>query len=374
MQRIIRYYRDLHRIAELDMELPQTYAYLQEALKRLPCRLLHPLPYAIGAYFDNKKADTVALRSDMDALRIQEETKLPFASVHDGCMHACGHDGHMAMLLETAQRLAAYYQTLPFNVLLLFQPGEENCGGARLLCQSGILTDCHVRCIFALHLMPQLPAGRLAGKEGVLMAGSKEITIQIQGESAHVAVYQKGKDALACAVHLITQLYERSRPHDFLFRINKMRSGTVCNAVAAEAKLYGTLRYLKKEELEQFQKMMQIAIKEAERIYQTNISVVSSRGYPPVENDILLFRYIQQLQKKMYLLSAPQYTSEDFSFYLQQVPGVFCFLGIGDTPPLHSSRFCFPEEVLQQGAAYYDMLLRKDPLSYRKEHISSAFR
>ena len=166
--------RALHRIPELGDELPKTMDYLQDVLGTLDCEVLFPLDSAVCAYFDFGAADTLAFRAEMDALPIAEQTGLPFSSQHSGKMHACGHDGHMAMVLELGRRIRTK-QVLPHNILLLFQPAEETTGGARRLCETGVLELLRVKAVFALHLWPGLSAGTIAGLPGAMMARSAEV-------------------------------------------------------------------------------------------------------------------------------------------------------------------------------------------------------
>ena len=156
---LIRDFYALHRIPELDCTLPKTYAYVKQSLYSLRCTITTPTEGSICAYFDFGRDDAVAFRADLDALPIQEDTGLSYTSLHAGQMHACGHDGHTAILLELARRLHQK-RTLPHNVLLIFQPGEEQKGGAKLLCDSGILEKYKVRFIFGLHLWPKLSKGK----------------------------------------------------------------------------------------------------------------------------------------------------------------------------------------------------------------------
>ena len=168
---ITEYRRALHRIPELDRDLPETLAYLTKQLSPLGCTLSSPIPGSLCAFFEFGHQEAIAFRSDADALPIQENTGLPFASVHPGVMHACGHDGHMAMLLDLAAWLAEQTD-MPHNVLLVFQPAEETTGGARDLCESGVLERFHVREIFGMHLWPDLPAGVIASRKNELMSRS----------------------------------------------------------------------------------------------------------------------------------------------------------------------------------------------------------
>ena len=173
--------RALHRIPETGCRLPETAAYLRGALAEMPCTLLAPWEDAVCAYFDLGKDETVAVRSDMDALPVTERTGLPFASAHPGRMHACGHDGHMAMVLGLARRLAAGEVRPQRNVLLIFEPAEETTGGAAPICATGLLERYHVTRVFGMHLWPELPAGVIASRAGAMMSRSCELTVRPSG-------------------------------------------------------------------------------------------------------------------------------------------------------------------------------------------------
>lgn len=196
--------RALHRIPELGDELPKTMDYVQDVLGTLDCEVLFPLDSAVCAYFDFGAADTLAFRTEMDALPIAERTGLPFSSQHSGKMHACGHDGHMAMVLELGRRIHTK-QALPHNILLLFQPAEETTGGARRLCETEILERLHVKAVFALHLWPGLSAGMIAGLPGAMMARSAEVTFTAEGRCAHFCSAASGRDALAACVEFYSR-------------------------------------------------------------------------------------------------------------------------------------------------------------------------
>ena len=150
----VDYRRALHRIPELDNQLPETVQLVQRILAPLPCRVFSPITGSVCAWFDAGKSDAVAFRAELDALPVTEATDLPYASVHPGRMHACGHDAHTAMVLTLAEYAAEHLAELPRNVLFLFQPSEETTGGAGKLCESGVLERYRVRRIFGLHLWP----------------------------------------------------------------------------------------------------------------------------------------------------------------------------------------------------------------------------
>ena len=188
--------RALHRIPELDDQLPETTAYVRTVLEGLPCQVSAPIPGSVCAFFDAGKPETVAFRADLDALPVSECTGLPWASVHPGKMHACGHDGHTAMMLALAEFVGAHLDALPRNVLFLFQPAEETTGGALRLCQSGILSRHGASRVFGLHLWPGLPAGQVYTRPGAMMARANEVTVTITGKSVPLSGAAGGLDAL----------------------------------------------------------------------------------------------------------------------------------------------------------------------------------
>ena len=187
LEELRRYRRDLHRIPELDFDLPQTIAYIEGVLDPLACEVTHPCPSCVCAFFDAGVGAThaTAIRADMDALPIAEATGAAFASTHPGKMHACGHDGHMAMALAAATFVDRTIREQPGaikrNVLFVFQPAEETTGGAKTVCESGVFERYGVNRIFGFHVWPDLPAGTLASRSGPLLARSSETHIHIHG-------------------------------------------------------------------------------------------------------------------------------------------------------------------------------------------------
>jgi hippurate hydrolase len=357
--------RALHRIPELDNQLPQTCAYVRAVLEALPCQVSSPIPGSVCAFFDAGKPETAAFRADLDALPVTEATGLPYASEHPGVMHACGHDGHAAMVLTLAGRVADQLASLPRNVLLLFQPAEETTGGARLLCQTGILERYHVTRIFGLHLWPGLAQGTIASRPGPLMARSNEVTVTVTGKSVHLSRANEGRDALTAGVDYLQRAYamiDGLPPEEpRVLRFGKMTSGTVRNAVSGQTVLEGSLRTYR-EDTFRFCAQRLRAIGEAVAAETgCGVDVHLNEGYPAVWNHEALYREVcRQLGPDAPLtLDAPALAAEDFSFYQQQVPGVFFFLGTGNTPELHAPDFTFDDEdILPRGAAFLERLSR----------------
>ncbi len=349
---IIEDRRRLHAIPELDRDLPETIAYVKSALSSLGCQILSPMPGAVCARFDFGAQRDLAFRADMDALPILEQTCLPYASRHEGKMHACGHDGHMAILLELARRISRK-SALRHNILLVFQPAEETTGGARDLCDTGIFAN--TEAIFGLHLWPGLDAGTVASRCGPMMSRSREVTVKLTGRSAHIAKWQEGVDALAAGVLFYNRLEEvqKSVTEPHVLRFGKMESGTVRNAVSGETTLYGTLRTFSKDD-----DLLELLAKvgaSVERDTGCGVRITFSEGYPPVRNPESLYRRVRQIVA-FRELPDPTLITEDFSWYQQRMPGMFFFLGTGDTPALHADTFQFDEHILIKGADFFETL------------------
>ena len=369
--------RALHRIPETGCRLPETAAYLRGALAEMPCTLLAPWEDAVCAYFDLGKDETVAVRSDMDALPVTERTGLPFASAHPGCMHACGHDGHMAMVLGLARRLAAGEVRPQRNVLLIFEPAEETTGGAAPICATGLLERYHVTRVFGMHLWPELPAGVIASRAGAMMSRSCELTVEITGRSVHLARFAEGCDALDAAARLLTRLYALAEGKPCLLRFGKMESGSARNAVSDHTHLEGSLRCLDDGLYAALWEQAQAIGRAVGEETGCTVTMTCSSGYPPVTNDAALLaeagvelpgewqQTINALSEdgKTPLLFAQNGTfagvvaeaettciTEDFSEYQRHAPGVFFFLGTGGIE-LHAPTFTFPEEILDRGEA-----------------------
>lgn len=352
--------RALHQIPELDRELPQTLAYVRGVLEELPCTIFSPTPGSVCAFFDAGKEETVAFRADMDALPVEEETGLPYASRHPGKMHACGHDGHTAMLLDLARRAAERKDQLPRNVLAVFQPAEETTGGAKDLCQSGVFEAHHVRCVFGMHLWPDLPAGVIASRKKELMSRSCEVSVTVTGKSSHIAKAEEGRDALAAGVAFYRRAValEQSLPPEVfrLLKFGRMDSGTVRNAVSGKTLLLGSLRAFQDEVFFALRDgLVQIGQAVAEET-GCQVTVHTNDGYPAVWNPEDLYDQVRACGVAFQELEKPVMISEDFSWYQRHLPGLFFFLGCGPAPALHADNFTFDEAILAKGSAFWKAL------------------
>lgn len=359
---VVEYRRALHRIPELDDRLPETCAYVCSALASFDLETFSPIPSSVCAYLDAGKPETVAFRADMDALPIEEDTGLAYASSHLGAMHACGHDANTAMALALASYASAHRTELPRNVLFLFQPSEETTGGAEKLCNTGILEQYRAARVFAMHLWPKLEAGKIYSRPGPIMARSNEVTVTITGKSVHIGRASEGIDALAAGADYLLRAYAMVKDlpgtEPAVLRFGKMTSGRVRNAVSGKTLLEGSLRTFRDETQALCREGLEKIGREIASETGCGAEVYLNEGYPAVWNHEELFGKVRSHLDELRELEAPTLTAEDFSFYQQRVPGLFFLLGAGDTAELHSPEFCFDDEkILPEGLKFLKRLL-----------------
>ena len=357
LNRAIAHRRALHRIPELTFDLKETQAYVLDALKRTSARVTALAPAGVLAYFDAGSTETIALRADMDALPMSENTGFEFASCHAGKMHACGHDAHMAMMLTVAEELSQ--SKLTRNVLLIFQPAEETGGGALSVIKSGALEEYNVSSVYACHVEPSLDTGVISTKPGPVMAMSNEVHITVRGKSSHIAHPENGIDALRAGVLLYDRIFEeigkKFAGRQFLFNFGSFHSGTANNIISDESRLAGALRSYD-EQLSGAVKQTVIDIcAEIALLTHTQIEAYIPEVCLPLLNDAGCFERIERLAEDMRfeLLPNPFYVSEDFAYYLKKVPGCMFYLGIGSETPLHSTNFFMNEEALESGVEMF---------------------
>ena len=351
--------RALHKLAEVGEYLPKTQEYIVNRIKNLGCVLEFPFQSAVTAFFDFGFESTIALRADMDALPIHENAKCDFASETPGTMHACGHDGHMAMLLGVADLLGEKRIKPHSNVLLIFQPAEETSGGAKPIIDSGILEQYNVKRVFGTHLIPELAKNSINIRKGPQMAQSNEVTVDIHGRSLHIVRHAEGIDALDAGAKFLSRLYEKVEGTGIeykILRFGKMESGTVRNALSAHTHIEGTLRSFSEEDHKTLTSILYGTAREIDEEFGTKTTVFLNEGHPPVYNDPEL---VEELEKLLNVteLGEPFMIADDFSWYQTKVPGVYIFLGTGTGIPLHSPDYVLDESVLETGVDYYKKII-----------------
>lgn len=361
LSQLVKYRMDLHQIPELGFEEFKTKAYLYEQVKGLNCQIHEVGETGLVLSFNRGKKKTIAFRADMDALPIGEKTGLEFASKHPGVMHACGHDGHMAILLGLAHYIDKQ-ETLDKNVVLIFQPSEEKEAGAHVIVNSGLLELYKVEAIYGLHLWPGLSKGHIYSKANELMAQASEVFTTVHGKSAHVASSKEGIDALHIACSFITDVYamEASLPQEThrLLKFGSFKSGHVRNVLSDYTEMEGTLRSYDSKVHQYLKDQLSTIAKRYEQDYGCQIKTTYLDGYNAVINDAQLFNHV--LTKIPYLikLDQPVLQAEDFGIYGKHCPTLFCFLGLGKTTPLHSQTFDFDMSILDKGLEFFIDLLQ----------------
>lgn len=361
-QELKRIRRDLHQIPELGFQEFKTSEYIQKYLDELGLSFeKNVVGTGIIAFIKGSNpSKTYCFRADMDALEMQEENDLPFKSIHDGVMHGCGHDGHMAIILGLAKLLAINKNKLVDNIVLIFQPAEEGPGGALPMIESGLLKRYGVDEIYGLHLFPGLNEGRIGIRSGAMMSKNGEFDIIIQGKSAHGAMPHIGIDSIQIAGDMvlgIQSIISRSiNPMEpAVITIGRIEAGEKRNIIAQRAILEGTIRTFSQETYDRIKERMLDFKRGLEYTYQCGITIDFRDMYPAVYNDETLTNIFINSQKDLDIeIVDPVMLAEDFAFFQKEVPGVFFFLGTRNenenfTYPLHSGRFNFNESVLGVG-------------------------
>lgn len=360
---ITKWRQDLHRIPEIGRVEFKTAAYLRNQLDQLGLPWEEIVQTGTYVYLNNQKSSTLAFRSDIDALPISENSGCAFPSQYPGFMHACGHDGHMATLLGFAAWAKDHLSELDYNLLLLFQPAEENVGGAQDIVKSGIFEKYQVERIYGMHVTPDLPEGIIGSRPGPLMAQTGEVHVQIKGLGAHAALAYQGIDSLYIASQLIQQyqgILTRRIPATSaaVLHIGQLISGEAPNVVAHSAKIGGTIRTFSRSLFLEIASHMNELHEATEKAYGCSISMTADPGYPPVINDISLVEKMviafQSAELTYQEFADPYFLGEDFSYYQEKIPGVFFFLGIRNDEKnfvhgLHNNQFNFDESTLLYG-------------------------
>jgi amidohydrolase len=363
--------RHLHQHPELSFEERETSAYVAAHLRQMG----YEPEEGVGGYGVRlvirgaKPGPTIALRADMDALPIQEETGLPFASLKSGVMHACGHDMHTAILLATAKAVKVWEGELSGNLVFLFQPAEEQPpGGAQAMIKAGALQNPSVDAIFGLHVNPLLPVGRMAFGAGAAMAASDRFTITIRGKGGHGAYPQNCIDPILTAAQVVTLLQQIVARNVGPFQqavvtVGMMHAGTARNVIPDICTLGGTVRTLDPGLYESVPRRLEEVVRGVCEATGATYELEYTRGYPALVNHEKETGIARAVAEHLFGQDrigqmTPRMGGEDFAFYLREVPGTFGHLGAlppnhPDPVGLHNGRLMLDEAAMPVGVAYY---------------------
>lgn len=354
---------ELHRHPEVGFDLEQTARIVQGYLEPLALEVRSGVARTgvLATLRGRREGPVVALRADMDALPLLEQTGIDYQSVQLGRMHACGHDGHTAILLGVAKVLSQCRDSLVGTVKLIFQPAEENGGGGHVMRAEGVLEDPPVDAIFALHAWPGLDAGQIGLTYGPMLAATDSFEIVVRGRGAHGAKPHEGVDPIVIAARIIEGLQaivsrERDPVDPVVVTVGQIQAGTALNIIPGECWLAGTIRTLTPERREATRAAVRRIAEGTAVTFCAAAEVTLHEGYPPTVNDNACVDYVAQIgaevlgEENVVWLPQPSMGGEDFAYYLQTVPGALFRLGVGPgSAPLHNAHFNFNDAALRPG-------------------------
>ncbi len=326
----------------------------------------------VGLLKGAKGGKTVAIRADMDALPLEEANEVPYRSKVRGKMHACGHDGHVTILLGVARLFSSLRAQMTGNIKWLFQPAEEGGGGGRVMVEEGVLENPKVDAVFGAHLFPDLPMGKVGIHEKEGLAATDRVVITMKGKGGHGAYPHLSRDPILAAGHLITQIHSivsRSiGPLDSaVITIGKVSGGTAFNIIPDEVELLGTVRSLTAAVREDLKRRLEEVARGVARSFDLDCQVDFQYGYPALVNDPEMSHLVASacgrgIGEENVEFLKPSMGGEDFAYYLQKVPGSFFRLGCrneakGIVHPFHSSRFEMDEDALPFGVEMFARII-----------------
>lgn len=365
--------RHLHQNPELMYEVHETAAFVAARLKEFGVTDITTGVGKTGVVAviegkTNTSGRTIGLRADMDALPIPEASGVDYASKTPGVMHACGHDGHTAMLLGAAKYLA---ETRNFDgrAVLIFQPAEEGGAGGKAMCDDGLMDRWGIQEVYGLHNMPGLPVGEFAIRPGALMASSDEFEITVTGKGGHAAAPHDAIDTTLVASQIVVSLHSIvSRNVDPVKRMvltvgTFETDSTASNVIAHTARLQGTVRTLDPEYREQAEGWVRRVVENTAAAYGATAEVKWSPGYPVTVNDAASTDYAVEAARavaaRVDAETAPIMPSEDFAYMLEERPGAYIFLGNGDTQMCHHPAYVFDDDAIPLGCSWFAELVER---------------
>jgi len=362
----------LHTIPELSFDCPKTAAFIKAKLEEFGVDEIHTgiAQTGIVAIINGTGAGrTVGLRADFDALPIEEETGVEYASTHAGKMHACGHDGHTAMLLGAAKYMA---ETRNFagRVALIFQPAEEDGGGAQVMCAEGMMDRFDIAEVYGIHNLPGAEFGTFLTTPGPIMAAVDSFTIKIKGRGGHGAMPHETADPVvaACGIVQAIQTISSRNVHsaqEKVISVTQIHTGTASNIIPDSAMINGTVRTFDKDVKALIQKRMEEIVQGQAASYGVTAELNYEEGYPATINAEAETAFAASVAREVVGeanvdAESPKVAgAEDFSYMLEERPGAYLFLGAGPGAGLHHPKYNFNDEVAPLGASFFVQLVEK---------------
>jgi amidohydrolase len=370
--------RELHQIPELAYKEEKTAAKIRQVLDQFGIEYQTRVGGTgiVARITSGKKGPVVAFRADMDALPLEEANDVPYQSRHPGMMHACGHDGHVAIALGIIRWLQEqrWPQTGCGEILIFFQPAEEGGAGAKAMLATGLFDSEPVGAIFAGHMNPELPVGKLELIDGIAHAATDTLRIQIKGKGGHGATPHLCIDPIVAGAHLISQLQAVTSRYlpaldSAVLTIGQFHAGTAENIIPEEANLFGTLRTLRPEVRTIALRRIREMVQGLERTFGVTTAFSKIEGYPAQVNNSELVNFVKSciediLGAEAVTIGRPRMGAEDFSYFCQKWPGVMVGLGCHDPArgfqyPLHSPHFDLDERALDVAVWLFGHLLAR---------------
>jgi len=371
--------RDIHAHPELSFEEQRTADVVAAKLTEWGIEVHRGMGRTgvVGVLKNGSSKRTIGLRADLDALPVQEFNQFPHASQHAGKMHACGHDGHVAMLLAAAQHLSRV-KNFDGTVYFIFQPAEEGGGGAREMMKDGLFTQFPMQAVFGMHNWPGLEVGKFALSAGPVMASSNEFKIIIHGKGSHAALPHNGVDPVPVACQIVqafqTIISRNKKPLDAgVISVTMIHTGEATNVVPDVCEMQGTVRTFSVEVLDLIEQRMREVAQHTCAAFGATCSFEFERNYPPTVNHPAETEFAQGVMASVVgeanvVVQEPTMGAEDFSYMLQAVPGAYCFIGNGDGVhremghgegpcTLHNPNYDFNDDLIPLGGTYWVRLV-----------------
>ncbi|OQB48199.1 MAG: N-acyl-L-amino acid amidohydrolase [Firmicutes bacterium ADurb.Bin153] len=371
--RVVGWRRAIHEKPEAPFEEHMTAKMAADLMKGLGFEVKTGIAGTgvVGLLRGHSDGPTVALRADMDSLPVFEDTGRPWCSKVTGRMHACGHDGHTAMLMGAAWVLSMMKDKIKGNVKFIFQPSEEKDGGAEPMIEAGIMEEPHVDAVFATHIWPDVRLGSVNVHHGPAMASLDAFDAKLYGRGGHVATPHKSLDAITAAGQFLVQLQtivsrEIDPTEPVVVSVGTINGGTAYNAIAHEVAMTGTVRAVNPSLRQILKEKIELKLKGVAEATGTEYSYNYHFGYPPVVNSTEMAEFVHMTAGRILgkdssgYAERPSLVGEDFAYFAKEAPGAIYLLGVGDDSiskyPLHHPKFDFDERALEIGVRLHAQL------------------